>query len=157
MDPVTAHPRPTDVRPRWAITAIVVWVLLQIPRLIAIPLVGGVLNDRESDTWLYPAILDIVVAISAPLVAYAIWRKRGLGVWVTAIVFFVVSIVDHADAVTAGLTATTPRIFGGPADPSIGAAVVPIIQAVIDVVVLGMLTSKRLRAYYLGPIGSSQR
>ncbi len=142
---------PSGVRPRWVITVIFAWVLIQIPRLIAVPLVRDVLDDLESDAWLYPAILDIVVAIAAPFVAYAIWRRRGLAVWVSVVIFFVVSILDHGDAVTAGLTSPAPRIFGGPEGAFADIpAVVPLIQTVIDLVMLILLTGKKMRAYFLG-------
>ena len=59
------------------------WVVLQVPRLIAIPLIQGVLDDTEDDAWMFPAILDIVVAVAAPFMAIALWRARGLWVWVT--------------------------------------------------------------------------
>ncbi|MCI0636627.1 MAG: hypothetical protein L0206_22310 [Actinobacteria bacterium] len=145
----TAPTAAPAIRPRLAIAVLVVWTLLQLPRLIAVPLIRDVLDDRESDAWLYPAILDVVVAVAAPFVAYALWRKVGLAVWTTAVVFFVVSIVDHGDAVTAAAVAPTPDIFGGLGD-SIGLATVPTLQAAIDVVMLLVLTSRRVRSYYLG-------
>ncbi len=144
----------SDVRPRLSIIVIVAWTLLQIPRLIAVPLVQDVLAGHESPAWLFPAILDIVVAIAAPVVAFAVWRKRGLAVWATALIFFIVSTVDHMGAVTAALTAPVPRIFGGPSSPFVSAAVFPIGQAVIDVIVLVMLLRRNMRSYYLGPLGS---
>lgn len=90
-----------------------------------------------------------MVAIAAPFVAFAIWRRVGLAVWVTAIIFFVVSIVDHGDAVTAGLTVPSPDIFGGP-DSSIHPALVPTCQAVIDVLILFVLTRRKVLSYYFG-------
>ena len=53
--------------------------------------------------------LDVVVAVAAPFLAVVLWRARGLWVWVTAIVFFTVSIVDHLDSITAALLAPRPR------------------------------------------------
>lgn len=138
----------SDVRPRLAIIVIVVWVLLQIPRLIAIPLIQDVLAGHDSPAWLFPAILDVVVAVAAPFVAFVIWRKRGLAVWVVTIIFFVVSIVDHMDAVTAGLSAPVPRVFEG-VSGTVGPGLVPAIQTVIDVVMLVVLTRRKIVSYYL--------
>jgi hypothetical protein len=55
-----------EERPRLIIAGLVVWVLLQLPRLIAIPLIQDVLEGTESDAWMFPAILDVVVAVAAP-------------------------------------------------------------------------------------------
>jgi len=139
-------------RIRLLILGLVVWVLLQLPRLIAIPLIQDVLADTESPAWMFPAILDVVVAVAAPFVAFALWRRRGLTVWVLAVVFFAVSIIDHMDAVTAGLLAPAPQIFGGGSGPS--PAIVPSIQLLIDVVALAVLTRPTIRAHYLvtGPV-----
>ncbi len=141
-----------DRATRRLIIGLIVWVLLQVPRLIAIPLIDGVLDGTESDAWMFPAILDVVVAVAAPFVAFALWRVRGLGVWVLAVIFFAVSIIDHMDAVTAGLLAPAPQLFGGASGPP--PALVPSIQALIDVVALAVLTRRNVMAHYLvaGPV-----
>jgi len=115
MHEAASNPTAAEERPRLIIIGLIVWVILQVPRLIAIPLIQGVLDDTESDAWMFPAILDILVAVAAPFMAVALWRARDLWVWVTAIVFFTVSIVDHLDAITAGLLA---RLGSGTVDVS---------------------------------------
>ncbi len=149
MDGDASNPTAANQRPRLIIIGLLVWVILQLPRLIAIPLIQGVLDDTESDAWMFPAILDIVVAVAAPFVAVALWRARGLWVWVTAIVFFTVSIVDHLDAITAGMLAPPPQVFGGGSGPS--PAVVPGLQMLIDIVALWLLTRRNVKRYYLDP------
>ena len=129
--------------------------MLQVPRLIAIPLIQGLLDDTESDAWMFPAILDIVVAVAAPFMAIALWRARGLWVWVTAIVFFTVSIIDHLDAITAGLLAPTPQIFGGGSGPS--PAIVPGLQLLIDLVALWLLLRPNVKRYYLDTASPARR
>jgi hypothetical protein len=84
MNQAAGNPTAEEERPRLIIIGLIVWVLLQLPRLIAIPLIQGVLDGTESDAWMFPAILDIVVAVAAPFMAVALWRARGLWVWVTA-------------------------------------------------------------------------
>src|SRR6266508_3130757 len=150
-----SNPTATDERPRLIIIGLIVWVVLQVPRLIAIPLIQGVLDDTESDAWMFPAILDIVVAVAAPFIAVALWRARGLWVWVTAIVLFTVSIVDHLDAITAGLLAPPPQVFGGGSGPS--PAVVPGLQMLIDVVALWLLTRRNVKRYYLDATARERR
>ena len=147
MNEDASNPTAADERPQLIIIGLIVWVVLQVPRLIAIPLIQGVLDDTESDAWMFPAILDIVVTVAAPFMAVALWRARGLWVWVTAIVFFTVSIVDHLDAITAGLLAPAPQIFGGGSGPS--PAVVPGLQLLIDLVALWLLMSRNVKRYYL--------
>ena len=147
MNEDASNPTAADERPQLIIIGLIVWVVLQVPRLIAIPLIQGVLDGTESDAWMFPAILDIVVAVAAPFMAVALWRARGLWVWVTAIVFFTVSIVDHLDAITAGLLTPTPQIFGGGSGPS--PAVVPGLQLLIDLVALWLLMRRNVKRYYL--------
>ena len=155
MNEDASNPTAADERPRLIIIGLVVWVILQLPRLIAIPLIQGVLDDTESDAWMFPAILDIVVAVAAPFMAIALWRARGLWVWVSAIVFFTISIVDHLDAITAGLLAPPPQIFGGGSGPS--PAVVPGLQLLIDIVVLSLLLRPNVKRYYLVDTASLAR
>jgi len=142
-----SNPTATEERPRLIITVLVLWVVLQLPRLIAIPLIQDVLDGTESDAWMFPAILDVVVAVAVPFMAVALWRACGLWVWVSAIVFFTVSIVDHLDAITAGLLAPAPQVFGGGSGPS--PAVVPGLQMLIDLVALWLLTRRNVKRYYL--------
>ncbi|MCG3208192.1 MAG: hypothetical protein FOGNACKC_01794 [Anaerolineae bacterium] len=65
-----------DTRLRWMIIGIIIWVILQLPRLIAIPLIQDVLAGIESPAWMFPAILDIVVAAAAPFVAFGAVNDR---------------------------------------------------------------------------------
>jgi hypothetical protein len=155
MNQAASNPMAADERPRLIIIGLVVWVVLQVPRLIAIPLIQGVLDDTEDDAWMFPAILDIVVAVAAPFMAIALWRARGLWVWVTAIVFFTVSIIDHLDAITAGLLAPTPQIFGGGSGPS--PAIVPGLQLLIDLVALWLLLRPNVKRYYLDTASPARR
>jgi len=147
MNQAASNPTTADQRPRLIIIGLIAWVVLQMPRLIAIPLIQGVLDDTESDAWMFPAILDIVVAAAAPFMAVALWRARGLWVWVTAQLFFAVSIIDHLDAITAGLLTPAPQVFGGGSGPS--PAVVPGLQLLIDAVALSLLLRRNVKNYYL--------
>jgi hypothetical protein len=155
MNQAARNPTAAAERPRLIIIGLIAWVLLQLPRLIAIPLIQGVLDGTESDAWMFPAILDIVVAVAAPFMAVALWRARGLWVWVTAMVFFTVSIIDHLDAITAALLAPPPQIFGGGSGPS--PAVVPGLQLLIDIVALWLLMRRNVKRYYLDVTAPQRR
>jgi hypothetical protein len=63
-------------------------------------------------------------------------------------VFFIVSIIDHLDAMTASLLAPPPQVFGGGSGPS--PTVVPGLQLLIDLVALWLLTRRNVKNYYLG-------
>ncbi len=132
-------------RPRTIIIVLIVWTLLQLPRLIAIPLIGDVLDDTESDAWMFPAILDVAVAVAAPFLAFALWRFRGLWVWTFAIVFFAISIVDHVDALIALELTPTPEVFGSGGNPSL----FPGIGLVIDILAVWLLARPKVRHYYV--------
>jgi len=135
-----------NIRPK-IMMGVVVWIMLQLPRFVAVPIMQDVLNGIDSPAWLFPAILDIIVAITAPFVAFLIWRKRGLGIWMLGILFFVVSIVDHLDAATAGLIAPAPRIFAGSNSGS--NIIIPVLQMTLDIIALIILTRPRITSYYL--------
>lgn len=143
----------TDRRLRLQIIAIAVLALLQTIRILAYPLAQDVLAGRESLEWLYPAYVDMFVGITAPFVAFAIWRRTGLAVWTTAIVWFVISILDHLDAVTVVLnvTAPLPKSFPG-SSPSV-AAISLLVQSALEGLALVALTRPKLRAQYLGSLG----
>lgn len=137
----------SPTRPRGVLALLAIWCLLQLPRLIAVPLIADVAAGRDDPAWMYPAILDIVVAVAAVPVAWMLWRHRGPLPFVAGVLFFVVSIVDHGDAVTAALLSPTPHVFGGP-DAGPSGRVVPAVQAVVDVVALVMLTRPSLRSWF---------
>ena len=126
---------------------ITLWVLMQMPRFIAIPLIGDVLDGVDSPAWFYPAILDVIVAASAPILAYLLWTQRTLRTWVLGIVFLVVSIVDHGGSVSAEILTETPKVFGGEEGPD--PMIVSSAQGVIDILVLWLLTRTNFRNYYL--------
>ena len=138
----------SDARPRVAIIVIAVWIFLQMIRITAFSLVQSVLAGTDAAAWLYPAFVDIFVGITAPFVAFALWRKTGLAVWVAAIVWFAISIFDHMDAMTASLTTQIPASMPGGGNVSITVMVL-LVLTILDVIALTVLTRKKMRSYYL--------
>lgn len=126
---------------------IIIWALMQLPRFIAIPLMGDVLDGIDSPAWMYPAILDVVVAASAPFIAYILWKERSLRAWLFGVIFLVVSIVDHGGSVTADFLTATPQVFGGEDGPA--PMVMSSAQGIIDIVALWFLTRRNMRNSYL--------
>ncbi len=121
--------------------------LLQIIRVTAFQLAQDVLANREAAAWLFPAFVDIFVGVTAPFVAYAIWKGRGLWVWVTAIVWFTISISDHLDALTAAFISTIPSMF--PQDQA-SVAVFLLFGIVTEGLAILWLTRERTRSWYFG-------
>ena len=119
--------------------------LVQIIRVSAVQLTQDVLANREAAAWLFPSLIDIFVGVTAPFVAYALWKRRGLGVWVTAIVWFTISITDHLDALTAASVSTIPSMF--PQDPSSVAGFL-LFGIITETLAIAWLTRDGTRAHY---------
>lgn len=129
--------------PAWLRWIAAGWLLLQLPRLIAIPLIGDVLAGTESPAWLYPAILDCFVAIFAPVAAWLFMKRPDPGGWLAPVLLLVVSIIDHGGSISADVLTPTPRVFGGENGPQ--PVVVSGIQAFIDILVLTLLFRPTIR------------
>lgn len=136
-----------SARPRVALIVLTVWAVLQLPRFIAVPLIQSVLAGQDPAAWLFPAIIDIVVAVAGIPLMVLVWARPGLGAWVYAIVWLSLSIFDHASAVTAFSIAGVPTVFE---DMGGGGTIVPVLQAVVDASVFAMICTRRVRAHFLG-------
>ena len=121
--------------------------LFQTIRVTAVQLAQDVLAGREAAAWLFPSLVDIFVGLTAPFVAYALLRRRGLGVWVTAIVWFTISISDHLDALTTAFVSTIPPLF--PQDRTSVAAFL-LFGVVTEALAIVWLTRDGTRSRYLG-------
>lgn len=131
---------------KYILIGISAWVVLQIPRLIAIPIIQDVLAGIDDSAWMYPAILDIVVATASPLALWMIWKTKNVYAWTFLICYFVVSVIDHGDAVTAMALARTPQTFQEMGAE--GASKTPIYQTVIDLFCIVLLSRQNLRHYF---------
>ena len=136
-----------STRPRAAIIAVAIWALIQVSRITAFSITQDVSAGVDSAAWLFPAFMDMFSGITAPFVAFFIWRKIGLAVWVTAIVWFILSISDHIDALTALFTVPLPQSML--AMGSSGFMTVLLVNTVLDVTVLILLTGKKMKSHYL--------
>ncbi len=137
----------SDVRPRLAIIVIVVWLLVQMSRIMAFHIVQDVHAGIDSPAWLFPALMDIFLGITAPFVAFALWRKTGLAVWTGAIVWLTLSISDHIDGFTAALT--VPLAHSISANNSSPFSTIVLVLAALDVVAVVLLMRRKMKSYYL--------
>ena len=136
-------------RPNLAIIIVTAWAILHIPRLMAISLIRSILAGNDSAIWLFPAIGDIVIGITAPFIAFVVWWKTGLWTWVSTLIWLSISIFDHTSTITAFLTSTPPQIFKGFGDSGV---FVPLGQAVIDASLFVLMAGKRMTSYFLGDV-----
>ena len=143
--------REAVARPRLAIIAVAVWALIQIVRISGFSVAQGALAGLDSPAWIFPGLVDTVLAITAPFIAFAVWRGRGLAVWVTAIVWFILSIVDHLDGLTAAVSTPLPKSFGS--SPAVVVAGFLLLSA-FDLAALALLTREKMKSHYLGSLGS---
>lgn len=126
------------------LVALVIWILAQLIRFIAIPLIMNVANGIDAPGWMYPAILDVVAAAFAIPLAFAIWKWRGFTVWTLTIVYLTLSIVDHIGALTNLTLIGEPLAFEdftGGGNPYTA----PVVQTVLDVIFFGLLLMPRFR------------
>ncbi|MEM7373916.1 MAG: hypothetical protein AAF587_35170 [Bacteroidota bacterium] len=115
---------------------LLVWILLQISRLVAIPLIDDINAGSESAAWLYPAYLDLFAAVFALPLIGALLRWPGLISWTSAIVYLAISIVDHfGNFVTVG-AAGPPSIVDEGMNPFLAPAIMTAIDAFFLILLL---------------------
>jgi hypothetical protein len=138
--------------PRLAIILIALLALIHVPRILAFQLAQAVFAGHESAAWLYPAFVDIFIGITAPFVAFAIWRTTGLAVWVVALVWFTVSIFDIFDAMTAALNMAVPFPHGLPFGSRSTFVTYLLVSLVIEGTAVAWLTRGKMRSHYFASI-----
>jgi hypothetical protein len=98
----------------------------------------------------------VFIGITGPLLAFAIWRRTGLAVWVNAIVFFTLSIADHLDAVTNAQAGPVPIDTPGFSTPAGSAAGLHVASG-LDLIALLLLTRGRMKSQYLGSLRPAEQ
>ncbi len=136
--------------PRLAIILLGALALFQIIRISAYTIIQDVLAGTVADAWMFPAIMDVIVGAAALFVALGLWRGKGLAVWTSAIVFFVLSISDHLDATTVALTSAGPAPAMMSGAPS-SVATMLLVMSAIEAFAVWTLTTKSMRDHYLSP------
>ena len=131
-----------------AIILVGVLALFQITRVMAFSIITDALSGANAEAWLFPAMMDVFVGVLALFVAIGIWRGKGLAVWTAAIVFFVLSISDHIDAITVVLTSKGPAPAMMSGAPS-SMAIMLTVMSLVEVLAIFALTSKGMRDHYL--------
>lgn len=138
-------------RPTWLLAALSFWAILQVPRLIAIPLIQSVQAGKDHPMWLIPAAGDILIAVPALFIAYFVWRGRGLWVWVVALLWLALSIYDHTTTIITNLSVGDPHAFEQLFGKSFGGNgyLAPLSQGIVDAILFVLLLRKRARNYFI--------
>ncbi len=120
---------------------LIVWILLQLSRFIALTLIGDINAGNEDPAWMFPAYLDLFAAVFAVPLAFAIWKWRNLETWTLLVIYLAISIVDHiGNFVTVGLVGE-PSIVPEGQNP----ITFPLIMTVLDMVFLILLFAPKFR------------
>lgn len=122
----------------------IIWTLLQLSRFIALTLIGVIDAGDESEAWRFPAQLDLFAAVLAIPLALAFLMRRGFFVWVCAVVYYAISIVDHVGNFVTTTYVGPPSIAEGMSNPYLPAA----IMTVFDVLFLVLLFVPRFHELF---------
>ena len=128
--------------------ALTVWILLQMVRFIAIPLIQSIVAGVDAPGWMYPAILDVLTAVVAPFLAVALWKWRGFAVWTFTVMYLIVSIVDHGGAFISLSLIGKPIAFEALNSSGNSPWVAPIIQTALDFIFLYLILLPKTRRLF---------
>ena len=129
------------------IVGLIIWILAQLIRFIAIPLITSVANGVDAPGWMYPAVLDVVTAVFAIPLALLVWKARDFTTWSLTVIYFTLSITDHVGALTNLTLIGEPLAFeqfNGGGNPYAA----PIVQTALDIVFLGLLLMPRFQRIF---------
>lgn len=124
---------------------LIIWGFIQILRFVAIPLIMAILNKTENEAWMFPAIMDCVVAAASFYFIYLLWKKRNFAAWMYIILYLSISILDHLDGAVAAAFTVAPVFFGGPERSRISLIISLMLPAAIDAVGLYLISTLRIR------------
>ena len=125
------------------LVALVIWVLLQMSRAIALTLIGEINTGGESKAWLYPAYLDLFAVVFAPPIVWGLVAKRGLFTWTCTMIYWAISIVDHTGNFVTTAAVGPPSIAEG-----MNPVLVPAIQTALDILFMVLLWTKKFRQLF---------
>ena len=112
---------------------------------------GKALPGDPPSAWLMPLIGDAIIGITALVVAFLIWKKRGLWVWTTVIVWNALAIWDALSAFIVNITNPWPEFFMLQA---IGPAMFFVASA-MHLVIIMLMCRKEARAYFITTTATS--
>ncbi len=141
-----AAPREQPVTRPSALVVVCCLVLVQTFRIAALGVALDPLNSPAAGAWFFPALADFAFGITAPVMALALWRLTGLGVWVGGIVWLSLSLFDFVGGLVINLAIGPP---GGLDLTATEATTSLVAWIVVDVAALALLTRPPLRRHFL--------
>lgn len=120
-----------------------VWALLQTARVLAFPTIQGILGGNTAVEWLYPSLIDMLIGLSAPVIAFFIWKKNGLWYRLTPLIWFAVSFLEHVETIALNLISVKPHAFWGTTQSTITLELA--LFALLDAIALVILWQQMLR------------
>ena len=95
------------------LTFAVIWAVLQLARVLSFATIQGIMAGHIAIEWLYPAIIDVFIGLSAPLMAFFIWRKDGVWPRLTVLIWLSVSFLEHIETIKLNMISLKPLAFFG--------------------------------------------
>lgn len=90
-----------------------IWAVFQLARVLSFSTIQGIMAGSAAIEWLYPSIIDVLIGLSAPLIAFFIWRKNGVWTRLTALIWFSVSFLEHIETIGLNMVSLKPHAFFG--------------------------------------------
>ncbi len=131
---------------------LMLWLLLQVSRAIALTLIGDINDGAESAAWLFPAYLDLFAAVFALPLVWAVWKRPGFVTWSFVVSYLVISIVDHVgNFVTTGEVGA-PSIVEEGSNPYLFPGIMTIVDTMF---LLALFVPKYRQRLFFGLHGES--
>lgn len=96
-----------------ALLFVAIWAFLQLARVWSVATLQGITAGTVAVEWLYPAIIDLLIGLSAPLIAFFIWRKSGLWPRLITLLWLAVSCLEHVETIALNLISVKPHALWG--------------------------------------------
>lgn len=119
------------------------WAVLQLARILSFPTIQGVTAGSAAVEWLYPSIIDVAIGLSAPLIAFFIWRKDGAWTRLITLIWFSVSLLEHVETIGLNMVSINPHAFFGVTQSAIALELA--IFAILDAVALVVVANQTLK------------
>lgn len=126
-----------------ALTFAAVWAALQLARILSFPTIQNIISGSDAVEWLYPSIIDVLIGLSAPLIAFFIWRKNSVWPRLTTLIWFSVSLLEHIETIGLNIVSLKPDTFFGTTQSAIALELA--IFAMLDAIALVVVAKQTLK------------
>ncbi len=120
-----------------------VWAALQVIRILSFSTIQSIAAGNVAVEWLYPSIIDVLIALSAPLIAFFIWRKNGIWTRMVTLIWFAVSFLEHLETIGLNMVSLKPESLFGTTQWAI--ALELLILAALDAAAFGIVAKQTLQ------------